>query len=120
TGDLIYKIGKAPHDKLFGRCALVVHHGGSGTAQASVRAGVPSVVAAHGFDQPFWGRELQRIGVAGKVLSRRRLNAKKLARAIKRACESGALKQKARMVGELMREEDGVAHAVKWIEERLL
>ena len=30
----IVRIGAAPHDVIFPRCALVVHHGGAGTTQA--------------------------------------------------------------------------------------
>jgi hypothetical protein len=38
-----------PHEWLFSRCKLTVHHGGSGTTHAAVRAGVPTVrsLASH-------------------------------------------------------------------------
>lgn len=33
---------KAPHAWLFPRCSCVVHHGGLGTTEATLRAGIPS------------------------------------------------------------------------------
>ena len=46
------------HRTVFGRCAVVVHHGGAGTTAAVLRAGRPSVVCWYGADQPFWGADL--------------------------------------------------------------
>ena len=37
-------VGDTPHDWLFPRMSVVVHHGGSGTSHSATRAGVPSVV----------------------------------------------------------------------------
>ena len=34
----------APHEMLFPRCSVLVHHGGSGTTMAALRSGIPSVV----------------------------------------------------------------------------
>jgi sterol 3beta-glucosyltransferase len=46
-------IGDTPHDWLFPRTSLVVHHGGSGTTHSAARAGVPSVVLPFAADQFF-------------------------------------------------------------------
>lgn len=43
-------------------CVAAVHHGGSGTAHAAVRAGVVSVCVPFLADQPFWGALLHRRG----------------------------------------------------------
>ena len=37
-------MAEASHQWLFPRCSCVVHHGGLGTTQAALRAGVPSVI----------------------------------------------------------------------------
>ncbi|SKT57699.1 putative glycosyltransferase GtfA [Mycobacteroides abscessus subsp. abscessus] len=41
----------------------IVHHGGSGTTAASLRAGVPTLILWTVGDQPFWGNQLRRMGV---------------------------------------------------------
>lgn len=41
----------APHGCLFSKCAVLVHHGGAGTFNASLRSGKPTVVAPIHADQ---------------------------------------------------------------------
>lgn len=52
-----------PHGALFRRAAAIVHHGGAGTTAAALHAGRPQVVVPHFADQPFWAREVERLGV---------------------------------------------------------
>eukprot|EP00966_Prymnesium_polylepis_P073677 1710220-Prymnesium_polylepis.1 len=42
--DNVLFVKTAPHEWLFPRCKIVVHHGGAGTTAAGWRAGVPSVI----------------------------------------------------------------------------
>ena len=67
------------HATVFPRCVAAVHHGGAGTTAAALRAGVPQVICAIQADQPYWGRALARLGLAGTMraaeLSERRLTA---------------------------------------------
>lgn len=60
-------IGDVNHERLFGRVAAVVHHGGAGTTIAAARAGRPQVVVPHSYDQYYWARRVAqlRIGVRG-------------------------------------------------------
>lgn len=51
----------APHGALFPRCAVVVHHGGSGTTAAAARAGVPQVVLPMMLDQCSTTRSTARV-----------------------------------------------------------
>lgn len=44
AGDNVCFVAEAPHAWLFPRCSCVVHHGGLGTTQATLRAGVPAVI----------------------------------------------------------------------------
>jgi sterol 3beta-glucosyltransferase len=55
--------GPLDHDRLLPRCRAAVHHGGAGTTMAVARAGLPALVVSVGFDQPWWGRCLERLGV---------------------------------------------------------
>jgi UDP:flavonoid glycosyltransferase YjiC (YdhE family) len=54
----------------FPTCRAVVHHGGSGTTAAGLRAGVPALILWTAGDQPFWGGHLKRLKVgAGRRFS---------------------------------------------------
>lgn len=113
--DKIFVVDRVPHDLLFPRCALIVHHGGSGTSQSALKAGRPSVVVAHGGDQPIFGRIMKQAGVCRHVLLKKFLTAKKLAHAISKSLADPSLLPKAESMGEKMRAEDGVAVAVEQI-----
>jgi UDP:flavonoid glycosyltransferase YjiC (YdhE family) len=51
------------HTTFFPACRAVVHHGGSGTTAAALRAGVPMLVLPVAFDQPMWARQIKRLKV---------------------------------------------------------
>ncbi len=56
-------IGDVNHERLFGRVAAIVHHGGAGTTVAAARAGRPQVVVPHNYDQYYWARRVARLGI---------------------------------------------------------
>jgi len=112
----IYRIISAPHHQIFPHCSLVIHHGGAGTTQAATIAGCPSVVVEHSSDQPLWGSILQRIGIAPNLLHRRSVTAKKLARTIRTVLDAPAMAEKAKAIGTIMQQEDGLARAIELIE----
>jgi UDP:flavonoid glycosyltransferase YjiC (YdhE family) len=60
----IFPLGPAPHDQLFLRVSMVIHHGGAGTSHSAAAAGVPSVVVPFTGDQPFWASRLKWAGIA--------------------------------------------------------
>lgn len=111
-------IGSAPHSRIFPFCSAVVHHGGAGTTHSALGAGCPSIVVAHVSDQMFWGNELSRLGVALKPLHYRSLTAERLADRIRATLASQSIRQQAQVLGQAMRNEDGVSRAVQLIEER--
>ncbi|HEX2493951.1 MAG TPA: nucleotide disphospho-sugar-binding domain-containing protein, partial [Steroidobacter sp.] len=57
-------IGNTPHQWLFPRTAMVMHHGGAGTTHAAAAAGVPSIVLPFAGDQAFWAGRVRAAGVA--------------------------------------------------------
>jgi vancomycin aglycone glucosyltransferase len=65
-------IGEVNHAKLFPRVAAIVHHGGAGTTTTSARAGRPQVIVPHNYDQYYWARRVQvlGVGVQGPILER--------------------------------------------------
>jgi UDP:flavonoid glycosyltransferase YjiC (YdhE family) len=112
TRDDCYFVGRVPHRLLFPRCAAIVHHGGSGTTQAALVSGRPSIVVAHVADQFMWGSELVRLGAAPAVLNRLTLRARPLAAAVNRAITDPSYQSAAASLGERMRDEDGADVAV--------
>jgi sterol 3beta-glucosyltransferase len=112
--DLLY-LYEAPHDWLFPRCRMVVHHGGAGTTSAGLRAGIPNIVVPFTADQPFWGRRVHAVGAGPKPILVKELLAKKLTQAIAQA-DANALRRRAQDIGQRIRSEDGVGRAVELIE----
>jgi len=119
AGDHVFKVKRSPYKKVFPKCSLVVHHGGSGTTQSTLLAGCPSVVVAHMADQFFWGSELDRLGVAGPTQKRQGLSSQRLAKSIAQvlACPDNA--KRASALGKAMSKENGVEVAVRLIDEHL-
>lgn len=116
--DMICFVDAAPHSQVFPRCKVVIHHGGAGTTQAALLAGIPSVVVAHIAEQAFWGAELRRVGVAPRWLLRRRVTARQLAVSIRQVLNSAEMSKRAKIISAAMRNEDGVSTAVRIINEK--
>lgn len=100
-------LGDTPHDWLFPRVAMAIHHGGSGTTHSAARAGIPSVVVPFAGDQFFWANRLQRLGVADAPVPGRRVEAAALARAIAFA-ERSETKARATELGARIAQEEGL------------
>jgi sterol 3beta-glucosyltransferase len=108
-GDDLLEIESAPHAEVFGACAAVLHHGGAGTTQTAIRAGVPSVVLPHLADQFFWAARVEALGVGVAAPSRRAVTVQRLARALERV--DGPMRDRARSLGAALDGEDGPAAA---------
>lgn len=115
--ELILPVESLPHRLVFPHCSVVIHHGGAGTTQMATLCGCPSIVVEHLVDQRFWGNELKRIGVCPAVIDRRKLNSKKLLKAIKQIQENPKYKEDAVKASQIMQSEGGVDNVVKAIEE---
>jgi sterol 3beta-glucosyltransferase len=113
----IFKIKAAPHQFIFPSCAAVVHHGGAGTSHSATLHGCPSIVVEHFGDQPLFGHTLKGLGIAPKLLHRRNVTARKLAKEIRTVLDNPAMKKRAMEIGKSMKEEDGLNSAVKIIEK---
>lgn len=114
-GDLprdVFTIDAVPHDWLLPHMAAVVHHGGSGTTAAGLRAGAPSILVPFGGDQYLWGRRVHALGVGPAPIVRPALTAERLAAGLRRATGDAEMRARAAALGECLRAEDGVARAV--------
>ena len=110
--DDILAVSGVPHEWLFPRMALAVHHCGAGTTAAAVRAGIPTVPVPFVGDQFFWAWQLGRLGVATDRLERRSLTPGRLAEAIGEA-GTPRMRDAALALGVRVRSEDGVEAAIR-------
>jgi sterol 3beta-glucosyltransferase len=116
--DDMFVVDGVPHDWLFQRVSMAIHHGGAGTTGASVRAGVPTVIVPYFLDQPYWGRRVFDLGVGPRPVPRRRLTAECLTVAIRTALGPG-MKARAAELGQRIQTEDGIGQAMEIIEHHL-
>lgn len=61
--DHVKLVGQVNYATIFPTCRAVVHHGGSGTLAACLRAGVPQLILWTLPDQPFFAAQLKRLKV---------------------------------------------------------
>jgi sterol 3beta-glucosyltransferase len=115
----VYILQSAPHEWLFPRMAAVVHHGGAGTTAAGLAAGKPSVICPFFGDQPFWGKRVTALGAGPAIIPLKRLTAERLAGAITEAVSNPVMRQRAKDLGERIRQEDGVGKAAEAIKTHL-
>jgi sterol 3beta-glucosyltransferase len=113
---IFFELEAAPHDWLFPRCKVVIHHGGAGTTGAGLRAGIPAITIPFAADQPFWGQRVAMLAAGPAPIPIKRLTAGTLIRALAVA-ESARTRECAQAVGRTLRSEDGVGNAVRLIEQ---
>jgi sterol 3beta-glucosyltransferase len=119
TEKILYLKGPIPHEWLFKRISLAVHHGGTGITMSCLRLGVPMVVIpSNGVnDHRFWAYCVSKAGV-GMHLSVSKGNkrfAEKLASAIKKVMNSADIKRNITEMSKSVSEEKGVKNAVSFI-----
>lgn len=71
-------VDDVPHEALFPRMNLVVHHGGAGTVHVAARAGVPQVIIPHLLDQYYWGERIYRMGIGPRPVPISSLDSRRL------------------------------------------
>ncbi|MGO9355471.1 MAG: glycosyltransferase [Mycobacterium sp.] len=59
--DHVKVVGTLNYAAVFPACRAVVHHGGSGTTAAGLRAGVPTLILWTVWDQPMWAAGVTRL-----------------------------------------------------------
>lgn len=111
----ILYLDSAPHSWLLPRCKTFIHHGGAGATAAGLRAGIPAIVVPHAADQPFWGRQVQTLGVGPAPIPVKKLTVSRLLAALAQA-ESPSMIAAAQALGQKIRAENGLQAAISLIE----
>ncbi|KAI5948770.1 ATG26 [Candida theae] len=108
----VFNAGSVPHDWLLPKVDAAVHHGGSGTTGASLKAGCPCIIKPFFGDQFFYARRIEDMG-AGVAL--KKLTAKSLAKALTTVTEDLKIIEKAKSVSTQINREFGVLNAIEAI-----
>ncbi|ABW26770.1 glycosyltransferase [Acaryochloris marina] len=115
--DFLYVTQEVPHDWLLPQVTAAIHHGGSGTTAATLRAGTPSIVVPFFADQPAWGKRLEQLGVGTAPLPFAELTAETLATRIQAIINTPSMQHKAQDLSQQIQQEDGLAMAIEVIEQ---
>jgi sterol 3beta-glucosyltransferase len=115
-GQHVHFIDSAPHEILFPRCCVLVHHGGAGTTGAALKAGKPSLIVPFIVDQPWWAERLREQGFGPAALTPGRFTAGRFARALKRLIVNESYATRCREVSQHLTAENGAACAADLIE----
>ncbi|MCO4764430.1 MAG: glycosyltransferase family 1 protein [Myxococcales bacterium] len=117
VGEQVMVIRAAPHALLLPRCLAAVHHGGAGTTFAAAMAGVPQLLVPHLMDQYYWGARITERGLGPTAIPRKKLTAKKLARALVQCRDGPGMRERAAHAGAALSKTDGVATAIAVLEQ---
>jgi len=114
----------ADHMALFPKCAVLVHHGGHGTTQTSIRSGTPAIVTPMHLDQKDHGKMLQDNGL-GMVLKNFLQNTpEELGTAIAKVIADDTMKAKCKEAAATVAKTDGAQAAAdyikKWYTEKVV
>jgi UDP:flavonoid glycosyltransferase YjiC (YdhE family) len=81
--DRVLRCKFLPFASAMPRAGAVIHHGGIGTLNQSLTAGVPQLVLGYGFDRPDNGNRVQRLGI-GEYLPSVRWRPEPIAESLRR------------------------------------
>ncbi|KAF2661730.1 glycosyltransferase family 1 protein [Lophiostoma macrostomum CBS 122681] len=112
----LFQIQAAPHDWLFKQMDAAVHHGGSGTTGASLRAGIPTIIKPFFGDQFFFAQRVEDLSVGVWM---KKLNTSFFSRALWVATNDVRIINRAKRLGVLIRKENGAQLAVETIYREL-
>jgi len=120
TDDICYLKGPVPHEWLFKRISVAVHHGGLGICTNCIRAGIPMITIPFdegGNDHPFYAYQISKIGVGVRLAIPRtsELFVSKLVAAIKKVLSQNDMKLRAVELSNILNAEDGLQNALKFI-----
>lgn len=115
----VFAMEGVPHAWLFPQMRYILHHGGAGTTGAAAAAGVSNTAIPFSADQAFWARQIYHLGLGPPAPSAHRLTRRRLEAILLDALANPAYQRRAEILGENIRQEDGVASALQVIHAHL-
>jgi UDP:flavonoid glycosyltransferase YjiC (YdhE family) len=115
SGTDVLVLPYAPYSQIFPRAEVIVHQGGSGTTGQALRAGKPMLVVPYGWDQPDNAARIERLGT-GLHVSRNSYSLKTATCTLQRLLHESRFADRAKEIGEQVRQEDGLVLACDAIE----
>lgn len=107
----------AMHEDLFPQCAVLVHHGGSGTTVSALRSGRPMVITPILYDQFDFAKIVVAKGCGINAGHLMKVKVEVLAGHIKRCMEDDSIKQSAKTIRDIMHRQNGVEVALVQIQK---
>jgi UDP:flavonoid glycosyltransferase YjiC (YdhE family) len=101
---------------VFPACRAVVHHGGSGTTAAGLRAGVPTLILWTVWDQPMWAAAVEQMKVgSGRAFSESTLDS--LVADLRTILTPQCAARAHEVAAQMSKPADSVAYAADLLEE---
>ena len=106
-------VDEAPHEYLFPLTACTIHHGGSGTTNTALRAGVPTIITPIFLDQFDHSHLINKLGTGiGFSTQLQKISSNELARSITFVLSDSNMILRAREIGDILCKENGPSGAV--------
>ena len=106
-GKNIHALDFAPFGWVFPRASVIIHHGGLNTTAEALRAGAPSLVVPHAYDQFDNAIRTQHLGVTCRVRVNK-VTAESLGLILKKILADSQMRQKAKDISQkIIAEPDG-------------
>ncbi len=116
TSDRVLIQQNIPHQWLFKYVCMAIHHGGLGTTNYALRAGIPSIILPFFGDQYFWSQRLHEIKYGTKALTLETLTSQGLKETIQEVEVDTELHSRLASLSQKLQTENGVEETVKFLE----
>lgn len=113
-------VSTAPHEWLFPRCSLTVHHGGSGTTAAALRSGNPTIITPCFLDQFGNAEMVEKQGCGIRCKQFIKVTVKVLVSAIEKCLGDAAMHERCRAMGKRLCEVDSCGVTAAFIDKFLV
>jgi UDP:flavonoid glycosyltransferase YjiC (YdhE family) len=106
-----------PHRLIFPVCTAILHHGGSGTSHNAARSGIPQGMVPLLIDQYYWGYCASQLRLGPESVNIAKIKADALEEKVVDLMTNPLYKENALVIGEKIRNENGVAALSDFIGE---
>jgi UDP:flavonoid glycosyltransferase YjiC (YdhE family) len=105
-----------PHWFIFPHCDALIHHGGVGTTHSAARSGKPQMIVPLLLDQFYWANRVKELGLGPGGIKLKGVSRQRLEEKLVDLVTNPLYKDKAASMGVLIRGEEGLANACRYVE----